>query len=181
MINCCALENVNLNSRVEYKIKNEGTKMDQNVYQAPDATLDKEMMYCTECGTKIYRVVESCTNCGAVTNNNGKSKTTAGLLAILLGGFGVHRFYLGQWWGVFYLLFFWAWIPGIVALIEGIVFLCTSQGKWESKYGRAGPSSGGTKALLIIVAIFVVTAFIGILAAVAIPAYQDYVQQATGQ
>lgn len=35
-----------------------------------------------------------------------KNKTTAGLLALFLGGLGVHKFYLGQTLaGVLYLLF----------------------------------------------------------------------------
>ncbi|MGC2857830.1 NINE protein, partial [Novispirillum sp. DQ9] len=32
-----------------------------------------------------------------VTAHRGKSKTTTALLALLLGGLGVHRFYLGTW------------------------------------------------------------------------------------
>ena len=69
-----------------------------------------------------------------------KNRVTAGVLALLLGGIGVHRFYLGQWWGLFYALYFWTWIPAIASLIEGIVFLCTSDANWDAKYnkGRAG-------------------------------------------
>ena len=51
-----------------------------------------------------------------------KSKTTAAILAFLLGGVGAHRFYLGQsGLGIIYLLFFWTFIPAIVALV-GISF-----------------------------------------------------------
>lgn len=36
-----------------------------------------------------------------------KNKTTAALLALFLGGIGIHRFYLGKWISsIFYLLFF---------------------------------------------------------------------------
>lgn len=46
--------------------------------------------------------------------------TTAGvLLALFLGGLGVHHFYMGAWFlGVVYLLFCWTFVPAAVALIE---------------------------------------------------------------
>ncbi len=50
-----------------------------------------------------------------------KDSTVAVLLGIFLGGFGAHRFYLGEnGAGVVYLIFFWAFIPWIVAWIECI-------------------------------------------------------------
>jgi TM2 domain-containing membrane protein YozV len=48
-----------------------------------------------------------------------KDATVAILLALFLGGFGAHHFYLGNnGAGVLYLLFFWTLIPSFVALIE---------------------------------------------------------------
>ncbi len=56
-----------------------------------------------------------------------KNKIAAGLLAIFLGAFGIHKFYLGQTgWGILYILFFWTGIPGFVGFIEGIIYLCSS-------------------------------------------------------
>lgn len=56
-----------------------------------------------------------------------KDKTTAGLLAILLGGIGAHKFYLGKpGQGILYLIFCWTYIPGILGLIEGIKYLVKS-------------------------------------------------------
>lgn len=56
-----------------------------------------------------------------------KSKAAAGLLAIFLGGFGVHKFYLGKiGMGFLYLCFCWTGIPVLVGLIEGIIYLCSS-------------------------------------------------------
>lgn len=53
-----------------------------------------------------------------------KSKITAGLLALLLGGLGAHKFYLGKIGaGIAYLLFCWTFIPAVVALVEGIIYL----------------------------------------------------------
>lgn len=148
--------------------------MTENVYQAPAASLENETVFCRECGNKIARTATVCDACGAEQSIGGKSKVVAGLLAIFLGAFGFHRFYLGQWWGLFYLLFFWTWIPGIIALVEGIVFFCTSSETWNKKYGN---TKGGSAIALIaggIVLVFV----IGILAAIAIPAYQDYMLRA---
>jgi len=66
----------------------------------------------------------------------GKSKLAASLIAIFLGGLGIHKFYLGDTkMGVVYLLFFWTLIPAIAGLIEGIVWLTQSNEQWLAKYG----------------------------------------------
>lgn len=65
----------------------------------------------------------------------GKNKLVAALLAIFLGGFGIHKFYLGSiGWGIAYLLFCWTGIPAIVGFIEGIVYLCRSDEGFDQKY-----------------------------------------------
>ena len=65
-----------------------------------------------------------------------KSKVAAGLLAILLGDFGVHKFYLGQvGLGIIYLLFFWTLVPGVIGIIEGIIYLTMSDQVFEQRYG----------------------------------------------
>lgn len=64
-----------------------------------------------------------------------KSKTTATVLCLFLGGFGVHRFYLGQaGLGLLYLVFFWTLIPGFIALIDFIVLLLMSEETFNQKY-----------------------------------------------
>ena len=64
-----------------------------------------------------------------------KDKTTAGVLAFLIGGIGGHKFYLGQTGlGVLYLMFCWTLIPGFIGLIEGISLLTMSQGAFDVKY-----------------------------------------------
>ena len=75
-----------------------------------------------------------------------KSKTTAGLLGILFGGLGLHKFYLGESGkGLLYILFCWTFIPAIVGVIEGIMLLSGSDDAFNAKYnslvmtaGRAG-------------------------------------------
>ena len=59
--------------------------------------------YCYRCGSRIKsHSIEVCEFCGAKLNNNIdelnikiKNKLLAGLLALFLGGMGIHRFYLG--------------------------------------------------------------------------------------
>ncbi len=64
-----------------------------------------------------------------------KNKTTAGIFALVFGGLGVHRFYLGQpGRGLLYLLFVWTFIPTIIAMIDGIVFLTQDEDKFDRKY-----------------------------------------------
>ena len=154
-----------------------------NPYQSPAAVLganSQQMVACVGCNKEIHISAPTCPGCGASQRKRGyKSKTIAAVTAFLLGGFGVHRFYLGQWWGIFYLLFFWTFIPGIISFIEFIVFLVTDRVKWDAKYNEGKPaapgeSSTGGAILIIIVGVFVAVAMIGILAAIALPAYQDY-------
>lgn len=66
-----------------------------------------------------------------------KSKTTAAILAFFLGGFGIHRFYLGQTGkGVLFLLFCWTGIPAIIALIDFIRYLCMNDADFNAKYNN---------------------------------------------
>lgn len=61
-----------------------------------------------------------------------KSKVVAGVLAILLGIFGVHKFYLGRpVKGILYILFFWTYIPAIIGLVEGIIYLTQSEHNFQ--------------------------------------------------
>jgi TM2 domain-containing membrane protein YozV len=64
-----------------------------------------------------------------------RSKSSAGLLALFLGGIGVHKFYLGRGgMGVVYLLFCWTFIPSIVAFIEALVLFGMSEAEFARKY-----------------------------------------------
>ena len=52
-------------------------------------------------------------------NQEKKNATTAILFALFLGGIGGHHFYMGKpGVGVLYLLFFWTFIPAMVAFVE---------------------------------------------------------------
>lgn len=64
-----------------------------------------------------------------------KSRMTAGLLAIFLGGLGLHKFYLRKYLiGIIYLIFCWTLIPSIISIIEGIYYLTMNNEKFEQKY-----------------------------------------------
>ncbi len=143
----------------------------ENIYQAPKS-LSGNKVFCRGCGASMAATDRVCTRCGEKVLLSGRSKVTAGFLAFFLGGFGIHRFYLKQWWGIFYI------IPGVflgisslVSFIEAIVFWCTSKERWDEKYGHLPPASG---LALVAIAILPIIAIVGILAAVALPAYQDY-------
>ena len=76
--------------------------------------------------------------------NDEKSKIAAGLLAIFLGGLGIHKFYLGYTkTGIIFLLigvlgFILLLIPtviiSIIALIEGIIYLTKSDESFDKTY-----------------------------------------------
>jgi TM2 domain-containing membrane protein YozV len=64
-----------------------------------------------------------------------KNKSTAGILALLLGGLGAHKFYLGRiFQGLLYLVFCWTFIPAVVALIEGIWYLTMSDADFNARF-----------------------------------------------
>lgn len=137
------------------------------------------MISCGACRNALHETAPICPHCGASQRRRGyKSKVAAGLLAILIGGFGVHRFYLGQWWGIFYLLLFWTMVPGLISIVEGIVFLVTSQEAWDARHNEGKPNVGGEGSagvvIALVIGVFGIVMITGILAAVAIPAYQDY-------
>ncbi len=65
-----------------------------------------------------------------------KSRVTAGVLGILLGGLGIHKFYLGDTGlGIIYLLFFWTVVPAVIGFIEGLIYLFMSDEDFAAKYG----------------------------------------------
>lgn len=138
------------------------------------------MIACRGCSKEIHQSAQRCPHCGASQlTSRYKNKLTAGLLAIFIGGLGIHRFYLGQWWGVFYLLFWITGIPSLVSIVEGIVFLASNEYAWDEKHNHgvhvAGGTGGAAVVLIVVVVMMMVgVAVIGILAAIAIPAYQDY-------
>ncbi len=63
-----------------------------------------------------------------------RSKIAAGILGILLGAIGAHKFYLGQIGkGILFVLFAWTGIPAIIGLIQGILYLTQSDEEFSRK------------------------------------------------
>lgn len=92
--------------------------------------------FCESCGEIIKIKAVVCPKCGVQQRKEStKSRTTAAMLAFFLGGFGVHRFYLGQaGLGFLYLLFCWTLIPAFAAFIDCIIFIMQSDEKFAEKY-----------------------------------------------
>ena len=96
--------------------------------------------FCRACGRPINVQARTCPGCGAPQSPaiglGEKSRITAALLAIFLGGFGIHKFYLARpFQGILYLLLCVTFLPAIVGFIEGIAYLCMSDTGFARKYG----------------------------------------------
>ena len=108
--------------------------------ESPAPAIMAPTSYCSACGRQIDPRAEVCVHCGvrqrsAPSSHHHKDRVTAGVLALFLGGLGVHRFYLGQiGLGVIYLVFFWTFIPAIVALVDAIILFTMSDAKFDAKF-----------------------------------------------
>jgi TM2 domain-containing membrane protein YozV len=104
-----------------------------------------ERKFCGNCAepTEANQVV--CVKCGASMGQVGKDKVAAGILALLLGTFGIHKFYLGyNTEGVLMLLIsivggiILCAVPTVVmaliALAEGIIYLTKSEDEFQTIY-----------------------------------------------
>ena len=104
-----------------------------------------EKKFCYNCGETTNPNQAMCVKCGvslsSTTSNGeskGKQKVVAGILALLVGGIGVHKFYHGSWgWGIVYILLFWTYIPMIASVVEGIVYLTMNQTLYDEKYNNS--------------------------------------------
>lgn len=110
-------------------------------------------MFCPKCGKDIADDAVVCIGCGRAVQGavptqsaaigtmqkqlSTKVRSTAGILAILLGGIGVHHFYIGNMTkGIIYLLLCWTMIPSIIALVEGIQYLTMTDGAFAVKFAQ---------------------------------------------
>lgn len=121
--------------------------------------IQAEVVVCTNCGFKPLNASFFCQNCGAQTKPEQEicvscgfklekftgvskvSKIAAGLLAIFLGAFGIHKFYLGyNTQGLILLLvtiltcFLGSFITGIIGIIEGIIYLTKTDEEFDREY-----------------------------------------------
>jgi TM2 domain-containing membrane protein YozV len=72
-----------------------------------------------------------------------KDKTVAVVLAFFIGGFGGHKFYLGNnLAGVLYLLFSWTLIPSLFAFFDFLGLLLMSEPAFNAQYNAGMLQSG---------------------------------------
>lgn len=83
----------------------------------------------------IIKLKSSQTQNVKVKTQGLKDKNIATILALFLGGLGIHRFYLGQpLIGILYLIFCWTFIPLCLSIIDFFAFIFMSQNRFNSKY-----------------------------------------------
>jgi TM2 domain-containing membrane protein YozV len=105
------------------------------------------MITCSECGKDVSDKAAYCPNCGAPISGaadgppknmvieHPKSRGLAIILALLLGGLGVHLFYLNKvGWGIVFLLLSWTFIPLVLGVLQAIIWLFTSNEKFAKRY-----------------------------------------------
>lgn len=123
--------------------------------------------FCQRCGASVEAWTATCARCGlAQPSGTGKDRLVAILLALFLGGLGLHKFYLGKTGqGIVYLLLCWTGIPSLVAWIETLIYLAKSDEAWAAEYG--GPvqqPSGAALGCLWILALMPLLSIVAIIA-----------------
>lgn len=69
---------------------------------------------------------------------SNKSRGIFVALAWFLGGFGAHKFYLGQnKKGLLYLVFFWTFVPSFVGIVECFQTAFMSREEWDAYLTKA--------------------------------------------
>lgn len=64
-----------------------------------------------------------------------KDKSTAAILALFMGGIGVHKFYLGRIGaGIAYLIFAFTFVPAILGLIDFFILALMDQDEFNRRY-----------------------------------------------
>src|SRR3972149_4052203 len=78
-----------------------------------------------------------------------KNPTSAVLLALFLGGLGIHKFYMGQiGLGILYLIFCWTYIPAIIAFIEAFMIAGQVSKYNQQKAMEIASMLGGTQSVM---------------------------------
>lgn len=127
--------------------------MSEDLYRETPAaiTLGPNRKHCFACANILDVRAELCPKCGirqpplmslvptppvALGPVTSKNRTTAALLALLLGGIGIHHFYLGRpALGILSIVFCWTFIPGLIAFVQSIIYFTQS----DADFARANP------------------------------------------
>ena len=104
--------------------------------------------FCQGCGKPVHPSTADCSYCGAEQSNpfcsplitaqsqatSTKSRVTAGVLALLLGGLGFHKTYLGAYGtALVYIALCWTGLPMLVSFIEGARYLSLTDAEFKAK------------------------------------------------
>lgn len=100
---------------------------------------------CPHCGNPMYRYQQPPQNFNAYNSQTTpKSRTTTALLALFLGGVGVHYFYMGKpipgivflvvWLLGWFIGFFPSIIIGILCLVQAIMMFSMTDEQFNAKY-----------------------------------------------
>ena len=115
--------------------------------------IDKECVVCPKCGKQVSDFPTGQGSSPIVINNSNSASSAASssvsvsqtiirsgrqvkkvvycVLALLLGGIGIHKFYAGKTLaGIVYILFCWTGIPSFIAVIEFVIALCKSSDEY---------------------------------------------------
>ncbi len=117
-------------------------RANKNFCRTCGAQLNPNQVVCVKCGSSV-EVKKKSSSSGNGLGGGEKSKILAAIFAFLLGGFGIHKFYLGdQKWGIIYIVLtitgFLLLVPlivvGIMSLVDGIKLLMMSEEEFQAKY-----------------------------------------------
>lgn len=103
----------------------------------PQKTNAKQTVVQTQTITNASFPTENNINNTKVQDTDCPNKIAAGVLNIALGSIGIGHFYTGQTTrGILDVVFCWTGIPGLIGLIEGVIWLCDSDSKWEARCAK---------------------------------------------
>lgn len=107
------------------------------VEKSGQAPAPSDMIPCTTCGADMVSNANACAKCGAPNavmagEVSTKSMVPAALLCFFLGGFGIHRFYVGKI-GTGILMILTLGGLGIWTLVDFVMILL---GSFKDKQGR---------------------------------------------
>ena len=119
-------------------------------WMTPGRPMVGEMLDFEAKGERALAIYSLAGPAGRAVAGGGKSRIAAALLAFFLGGFGVHKFYLGKTKAGLIMLFcfLFGWILLLVptfvilaiALAETIIYLFTSDEDFDARYVRGDRS-----------------------------------------
>jgi len=109
-----------------------GGSDDRQSFAAVACSGGQQMDECTNCGAAVEDEL-LCPECE--TPRSGKNRVTAGVLSLVLGSFGAHKFYLGRpVLGLYYFLLFWTLLPAMLGIMEAAIYLLATDEEFEYAY-----------------------------------------------